>query len=193
MRREWYYREYYYKQITWRERNFNIRLYDWCSLRVHDLQVPIWQAKILKRERYRTNGVSLHKRLKSLKNYKKLKRLIEWKVEATSQRDQNIRDLSNPYKIPSLQLIHDVIITEKIESEAMVSDEGKRSKSYGNATNEKPTDNEKEQSTDNDNTKKSKEMGEKIRKKKIKDNRSKSYGNAEKEHSTDNENTKKSK
>ena len=151
--------DYNYKQITWRERDFNIRLYDWCSLRIHDLQVPIWKAKELKRNRYKTNGVSLHKRLKRLLSSLKLKRLIERKDEA--KRDQNIRDLSNPYNIPSLQLIHDVIITEKIGSEAMVRDEGKRSKSYGNATNE--------QRTDNDNTKKGKEMGENINKKKGKD------------------------
>ena len=90
----------------------------------------------------------MHKRLKRLLSFLNLKRLIERKDEA--KRDQNIRDLSNPYNIPSLQLIHDVIITEKIGSEAMVRYEGKRSKSYGNATDEKPTDNEKEQSIDND-------------------------------------------
>ena len=113
--------DYYYKRITWRKRNFNIRLYDWCSLRIHDLHVPIWKVKKLKKNRYKTNRVFLHKRLKRLLSSLNLKRLIERKKEA--KRDRNIRDLTNPYIIPNLQLIHDVIITAKTGSEAMVMDE----------------------------------------------------------------------
>ena len=158
-RRQWYIMDYNYKLIEWRGRDFNIRLYDWCSLRIHDLHVPIWKVKKLKKNRYKTNRVFLHKRLKRLLSSLNLKRLIERKKEAT--RDQNIRDLTNPYIIPNMQLIHDVIITAKTGSEVMVMDEEKRSKSYGKVTNE--------QRTNNDNTKEGKETRQNMNNTKRKD------------------------